>query len=479
MAAVAEQEQGVVAVLNPAGESWRAMDAAAVTATLGLFSDSTGAPYDQDGKQCSTNPLTGAEACSYPGSRTRVYLFADSSGADFVNQHVVSGLPVTTPFPRFDGQPVQQTWTPTAVWISNPTRAVVPPTVDVEVPAYVVNADAGVRRAYRALNRTHHLFGSATAANRRSFDRQALTAGYRQVVGRAIQRTSEVNTHLQVYRIPDYAAEGIKVTHTSATVNGSPLEYFQYVPSTAGGRRVPLVLVFHGGGNHAEYQMWATGWPLLAKRHGFMVVSVNRHVERSAADVVDLLDQLVARHPNIDTTRVYASGFSMGSIKSWSLGEEFTERFAAIAPTNGSMAPGASVGGLLPTIYFGGTASPLTELPHQKYVTFSYSGQPNDVDKRLRSLFARNGVTDDYSYDASADENWGIAATSTRIARDPEFADVSAAVSEYASADGRVYTALAAVRHASHEPLGVEAEVAWRFMSRFSRNKDGDVVIGH
>ncbi|MEV8371225.1 hypothetical protein AB0P21_00710 [Kribbella sp. NPDC056861] len=476
LARIAADQQGVVAFVNPAGPRWQAGDTAGVAAALARFGDSTGTPYDHEGKLCSTG-ADGQLRCLYPGTKARVYLFADGAGADFVSRRVVPGIDIPAAFPRYDGTPVVQSWTPTAVTLFNPHDAATRPVQGAEVPAYVVNGSRRVDDSYRRLNNRHGLFGEQDRAARHGFDSAALRRGYERVVRYAIHRTAETNTALQVYRIPDYADEGISVRRAVAQINGRAQEYTTYVPRSASHRRVPLVLTFHGGGSDADYHTIATGWPLLAKQHGFMVVSVNRHVERTGADIVALLDRLQREYPAIDSTRVYATGFSMGSVKTWELGTQFAGRFAAIAPSNGSFGPVAAIPPLvMPTIYFAGENSPLPESPHQRFQFFQPNDKANDIDARLAALFAQNHVTPNYVYNAAADLQWGIAARRTSTVHDREFADVTVTIKEYPSVDGRRLTALASIGNASHEPLPSAATAAWTFMSSFARLPNGSVV---
>ncbi len=468
LAEIAAREQGVVAFLNPLSDTWASDDRSAITQVFDRFGDSTGSPYSDAGKLCALDFPTQQTVCKYPGSKTRIYLFADGAGADFVGRQILPGITITPPF---SPPGTTQTWTPTAVFASNAQAPIVAPAADVDVPAYLVNAQPVVADGYRALNTTFGMFRSATSGTTDGFDREELLTAYDEVLEHAIHRTTETNNSMQLYTIPDFDAEGITVTHKSVDAGGAPLEYFQYLPATADQSDLPLVLAFHGGGNHAEYLMWSTGWPQLAKEHGFMVVSVNRHVERSADDVIALLDSLLAEYPGIDTTRVYATGFSMGSVKTWNLSEQHPTRFAAFAPMSGSFGAAAETTGVVtPTIFFAGLASPLPERPHQ-------NGAPNDIDGRLASLLAGNGVTDAYAFDDEADAVWGIAPDSSVTVVDDQFAGVSVTVGTYASTDGQTYTALAAVHNGSHETLGIESALAWQFMSQFVRNADGSVGL--
>lgn len=463
LAEIAHEEQGVVAFLNPAGGSWSASDASGVTAVLERFGDSTGQPYADDGKLCATD-WQGVASCKYPGSKARTYIFADRRGADFAHQHVVPGITSVI----WTGQ--TQTWTPTGLYSSNATVPAVAPAVAVDVPAYAVNASRQVESSLGSINERFGLYATDHAPKKDTFTSRTVRKAYSDVLRYAIQRGSLSSNYSELFTIADFNKLKVTVEHNSISANGAPLEYFSYTPTRVKGK-MPVVFLFHGGGNHAEFLVWAGKWAELAAEEGFKVISVNRHVERSASDVMVLVDA-VAKDPAVDTTRIYASGFSMGSVKSFALQEEFGERFAAFAPMSGSFSAATYLtDSPVPTIYFAGLDSPLPERPHQ-------AGTANNIDARIQSLFAQNDVTDSYSFDPAKDAVWGFTPTSSTVVDDSLFAGVSVRVSYFASADGAVNTALAAVTKAGHEVLPIEASVAWDFMSKFSRGVDGSVVGG-
>jgi poly(3-hydroxybutyrate) depolymerase len=457
LADIAEAERGVVAFINPLGDSWAAADTAALPATLARFDGTTGQPYADEGKLCRTSG--GQELCRYPGMNVRTYLFGDRSGADFISQHVVPGIT----FDADHGRP----WTPAAVYLSNPTQPAVAPEADIEIPAFVVNGSAEVNASYERLNTRTGLFGTAKTSKKAEFHHAALRKGYDEVIEHAIQR--RFHSPAQLHTITDFKEAGLRVDNESLEVNGASMEYVEYVPRRQH-RDMPLVLVFHGGSDHAEYIAWAAGWTDMAAEHGFMVVSVDQHGSWSPTDVITLLDHLVAEYPRIDESRVYATGFSLGAAKSWGLFHEYPERFAGLAPMGGTGPTPIPGDVVVPTIYFAGMQSPLAERPHQ-------SGTPNNPDARVKALFTSNGVTDDYSYDSAADPVWGFAADASVSVVDDRFPTVRIDVDAYTSGDGNIYTALAAVHGAKHETLPSEGEVAWGFLSQFSRSATGDVVI--
>lgn len=458
LADIARAEHGVVGFVNPLGDAWAPGDTAAIAATLARFDGFTGEPYDSDGQRCVPGD-GGQPVCKFPGTDARVYLFGDRSGADFITQHLVGGIDTGD----WRGTP----WTPSAVYLSNPGATAVAPDGDIEVPAYVVNGSDAVDASLARLNERTGLFGTAASSKRPGFDRAVLHKGYDRVIEHAARRWWTLPA--QIYTIPDPQQLGLRVEHDVLDVDGQPLEYYTYAPRKQAGD-VPLVMVFHGGSDNAEFMVWSTGWAQTAAEHGFMVVSVDQHVSRTPGQMVTLLDHLLAENPRIDRSRVYASGFSMGSVKSFELSEQYPDRFAAIAPMSGSFGPGPSQDVVVPTIYFAGMRSTLPERPHQ-------DGAPNNIDARVGDVLARNGVTDDYLFDASADPVWGIAADEQLHVADDLFTDVSVTAKAYGSGDGNVYTVLAEANGVSHESLPIESEIAWAFLSQYSRGVDGQVAI--
>jgi polyhydroxybutyrate depolymerase len=133
-------------------------------------------------------------------------------------------------------------------------------------------------------------------------------------------------------------------------------------PAHDGERRLPVVLVFHGGGGDVPGMVATTGMDAVADAHGFYAVYpegtgrtvLGKHFGTwnagaccgsARADGVDdvgfvsrLLDALAEDLP-IDTRRVYATGISNGGFMASRLACELSDRIAAIAPVAGATAP--------------------------------------------------------------------------------------------------------------------------------------------
>ncbi|HEY2951861.1 MAG TPA: prolyl oligopeptidase family serine peptidase [Verrucomicrobiae bacterium] len=121
-------------------------------------------------------------------------------------------------------------------------------------------------------------------------------------------------------------------------------QYLLYLPrdyDATSGKHWPLMLFLHGAGERGTNlsKVAVHGPPKLAKEKKefpFIVVSPQCPEGEfwSNDTLLALLDETIAKHA-VDTNRVYLTGLSMGGFGTWSLGLEYPERFAAIAPICG------------------------------------------------------------------------------------------------------------------------------------------------
>lgn len=129
-------------------------------------------------------------------------------------------------------------------------------------------------------------------------------------------------------------------------------------PQAAGGRALPLVVSFHGGGSNAEVMRSYTRMNPAADRDGYIVVYPNGSSgyngnwltwnagnccgPAQALNVDDVgftlqvLDDVAAR-VTVDKSRIYATGLSNGAMMAYRFAAEAANRVAAVAGVAGSM----------------------------------------------------------------------------------------------------------------------------------------------
>jgi polyhydroxybutyrate depolymerase len=170
-------------------------------------------------------------------------------------------------------------------------------------------------------------------------------------------------------------------TSHSWDYDGLTREYIQYVPSVYdGSEAVPLVIALHGLGDTKE-NFSNVGFQAVADTANFLVVYPEAIVDpmftqatawnsgagvagfslNANIDDVGFLNALIdtiSANFNIDQSRVYATGFSMGGFMSNRLACELNNRIAAIASVAGTVGgtltctPGQEI----PVCHFHGTA---------------------------------------------------------------------------------------------------------------------------
>ena len=236
---------------------------------------------------------------------------------------------------------------------------------------------------------------------------------------------------------------------------------------------VPMVVAFHGGGDSALHMAHVSGWYRVAQRNGFLLVCVENHLNSTATEAVAMIEQLKQKYP-VDDRHIYATGFSMGGIKTWDMLQEYPDVFAALAPMGATVEVGHNVyfgespvapnrEKPVPVFYSGGEISPLAELAFQA---------ERCVD-RVRYVFGVNRVK--AAYDVQYDDReswaepiWGVTGDRIEKLDDPSRGSVLT-IHYFTSDDGVERTAFGSISGQGHECREHTCEMAWRFMSRFSR----------
>lgn len=146
----------------------------------------------------------------------------------------------------------------------------------------------------------------------------------------------------------------------SIEVDGRKRTFILHLPSGFNGKsQLPLVIVFHGGGQNASNTPRMTGMSTKADRENFIAVYPNGSGQQSderfftwnsgncctyamknniddVKFIDNLIDGLSAMLP-VDPARVYATGISNGGMMSYLVGCRLSSKIAAIAPVAGAM----------------------------------------------------------------------------------------------------------------------------------------------
>ncbi len=250
--------------------------------------------------------------------------------------------------------------------------------------------------------------------------------------------------------------------------------YFSYYNNdTFANGPAPLVLGFHGGGDSSMYLTFVAGWWEVCHKYGFLFVSLENHQNITATEVMEILEHLKKRY-NIDESRIYASGFSMGSGKTWDMYQEYPAVFAGLAP-HSALFPvynnpfGRDLGDRLnktvsvPLFVSGGEKSHLVELPFQGAQGIERVQYAASTNKVKKNFYLKYEEKDNWE-----DAIWGVKGDRVEKLYD-ESRDSYLTVNYYDSEDGVCRTALASVSGQVHECRRHTCEQAWKFLSQFSR----------
>lgn len=451
LGALAAAEGTNIVFINPQGEGWGEADLGVYSGLIDMYSNSAESVY-VNGIAEAVDFLTGGTATKIQGDTARVYIYGIGPGADFVAANLMKNVVASVTYP--DGFTMTFDRTPTTVTLIAPSV----------IPAATEAADIAVAVIEGPADAAEKL---ATLTDKVLISDEEIDVVYKKLSG-AWRR--QVGVMIPMH---DYEAECIEVVEAHYTLSsGRPIDYVVYYGTelnvAAGADPVPLMLTFNGGGGTALGQALQSDWPQVGKAHGFMTVSVDRQETFEPSDIIELLDYLKTVYA-IDASRVYGSGFSMGSVKSWGLFEQYPTLFAGLAPMSGSFESptGEPADVITPVFYVGGQASPLPELCNQG---------PN-IPARVEYVFKANKIGA-YTYDAEVNLWWGVNGDITYQVTDKvTFTDSTLNVNLFKSADGRYYTALADATNQSHEVYARNSWAAWDFLKQFSRNADGSIVI--
>lgn len=174
------------------------------------------------------------------------------------------------------------------------------------------------------------------------------------------------------------ATQEVRGGWSSVAAHGRERRFILDVPAAPPGERLPVVIAFHGiGGDPGSFRDF-TGLGERAHERGFIAVhpegetvrlgvrvgpgwSIASEDNRDVAFTRAVIDRLESTRC-VDSSRVYAAGFSNGAHFTHVLGCRMPERVAGIAAVGGAlenMAGGCGAGPALPVIVIHGGADPV------------------------------------------------------------------------------------------------------------------------
>lgn len=297
--------------------------------------------------------------------------------------------------------------------------------------------------------------------------------------------------------------------------DGLPRTWYEYIPPQLRGtnEKVPLVFYFHGVNCVPLYGAEQSNWHDIADRENLIVVypapTRNKawNIHNSSGEpgdfdyILALIEHMKTVHP-IDETRIYATGFSMGGMMTHAIASCYPEVFAAVAPFNAfdfgyfktpqAVADRTGSGN---DSRFQEVQATQRRMADAKRAEWDYRMplfQSAGLDDGLIASWPITEETDDERFktinrwmDINNISSNGMALnkeTLTGIAADESF---------YEDGEERFFhqrwhskdagapslLELVLVKRMPHAIVPVEVEYAWNFLKRFSRRKDGTLIL--
>ena len=164
---------------------------------------------------------------------------------------------------------------------------------------------------------------------------------------------SEDETSFQIENPCLLPSQSISQSMTSISVNGVERMFRLSVPSSDVGTKLALIIAFHGGGGSEEDFQQQNQFDQLGEQQKFIMAYAIAESDRSSAegewylntaatsrDDNDFTEAIVDELSNsycIDQDRLYAIGYSLGSMYTYEVACQLNHRFAAVASFAGTM----------------------------------------------------------------------------------------------------------------------------------------------
>ena len=392
----------------------------------------------------------------------------------------------------------------------------------VNVPCYLVNPAENAKSYFTAVNTVSSL--DKTIVGEEDNLKDAFENAWNQVFSKNYRQHNsktefynisarDVTEDYELIEIADLGALGIMYEpHYDEAVNGEgKYTWFEYIPTATLAKEdgsVPLVISLHGNGNDARLHDDTPGWPELAAKEEFMFIApewqqevveggqTEGHPNFFECDGLEgdkliewLNDVILAKYPQIDTTRIYLNGLSAGASASTLYGVKYSDIFAAVGVVSG---PGvdkvelASIaetyeGGEVPYVYICGDHDFFGMLPVDGSSTNSFPIDPDngiyiqhvdpnvDMFPFIQSYQKINGMEVSETYNMEDNEFYGVKLDEQTWVT----LGAKEALEGTLSNENGVCIKLLGVKDLAHWNYKAEAEYIWNFISQFARNEDG------
>lgn len=242
-----------------------------------------------------------------------------------------------------------------------------------------------------------------------------------------------------------------------------------------------MLIVSHGGGSNC-FAVEGMGYINMIPTEKFILATAE---DTSVESLYAMYQAVTAAYP-VDTSRVYATGTSMGGMASISLAVAYPELIAAIAPNDiapSLTADDAQIARLqelvMPMNFTTGLAD--------KYAPYPLSADSEKIEgyNQLLSALDLQAHAMDYAESVTlANESVDIVEHATGV----RFPNVKAVnyennrlyVCDFENEDGVALLRINLVENKPHMFVGYDAQNAWNFLKQFSRNqKTGALEINN
>lgn len=295
------------------------------------------------------------------------------------------------------------------------------------------------------------------------------------------------------YELEPYANwEALNITRLVRTMAPNVLRpedlylWYEYWPNElingAEPSSVPVMVLLHGNRNDPRAQAETSGYLQLAGEERFFIVEMewqgsHKFIPMQHDGIETLLDRLCREYPQLDRSRIYASGLSAGSMTAAALGITKSHVFAAVGGNNGGtyseslMAQASQKSGAM-TAYcsIAGTADNVVG------VVTPETYQRNGISRSWQLYQKLNGLPVWEKLDFSIDSVFGmkLAERETIHFNKGDGIDVETGC---LYKDNIPVIKLVAVVNYGHGNFHPCARIAWDYFKHFSRNRQTGELI--